>query len=284
MPSPSAPLFRFGVVADPQYAALEPNLALDRYPANSLAKLAEAIAEFNRRDLAFVVTLGDIIDGGWESFDAILPVYETLRHARHFLLGNHDFAIAAQHLTEVASRVGMPSAYYDFAHAGYRFIALDGNEISLFAPPEGDPRRAEAKVMMKALHKAGAMNSHRWNAAISDTQHAWLAAKLDEAKAAGEKVVVTNHYPIFPENSHNALDSDRMLALLAEHDHVVAYLSGHNHDGNFGVVHGTYFINFKGMVDTEDTNAYAIVSVYKDRLEIEGFGREVSRVLALQGA
>ena len=33
MPSPSAPLFRFGVVADPQYAAIEPNLALDRYSA-----------------------------------------------------------------------------------------------------------------------------------------------------------------------------------------------------------------------------------------------------------
>ncbi|WFU09853.1 metallophosphoesterase [Rhizobium sp. CB3090] len=284
MPSQSAPLFRFGVIADPQYAALEPNLALDRYPANSLAKLREAIAEFNRHDLAFVVTLGDIIDGGWESFDAILPVYETLRHARHFLLGNHDFAVASQHLTEVASRVGMPSAYYDFVHAGYRFIALDGNEVSLFAPPEGDPRRAEAKMLMKALYQIGALNSHRWNAAVSDTQHAWLAAKLGDAKVAGEKVVVMNHYPIFPENSHNAFDSERMLMLLAEHDHVVAYLCGHNHAGNFGVADGTYFINFKGMVDTEDSNSYAIVSIYEDRLEIEGFGREESRVLPLQGA
>ncbi|MDL2402272.1 metallophosphoesterase [Rhizobium mayense] len=284
MSSLSAPLFRFGVVADPQYAALEPNLALNRYPAKSLAKLEEAIAEFNRHDLAFVVTLGDIIDGNWESFDAVLPIYETLRHERHFLLGNHDFAVAPEHLTNVAARVGMPLAYYDFARAGYRFIALDGNEISLFAPPEGDPRRAEAKALMKALHDAGAPNPHRWNAAVSDTQYAWLAAKLLEAKAAGEKVVVMNHYPIFPENSHNALDSDRMLALLAEHDHVVAYLSGHNHDGNFGVMDGTYFVNFKGMVDTEDSNAYAIVSVCEDRLDIAGFGREESRVLALHGA
>jgi predicted phosphodiesterase len=280
----SAPLFRFGVVADPQYAALEPNLALDRYPAKSLAKLEDAIAEFNRHDLAFVVTLGDIIDGDWESFEAVLPVYETLRHKRYFLLGNHDFAVAAEHLTKVACRVGMPSAYYDFAHAGYRFIALDGNEVSLFAPPEDDPRREEAKALMKALHDAGAPNAHRWNAAVSDTQYAWLAAKLHEAKVAGEKVVVMNHYPIFPENSHNALDSDRILALLAEHDHVIAYLSGHNHAGNFGVVDGTYFVNFKGMVDTEDSNAYAIVSVYCDRLEIAGFGREENRVLALQGA
>ncbi|NTI15032.1 phosphatase [Agrobacterium rhizogenes] len=282
MPSPSAPLFRFGVVADPQYAALGPNLELDRYPAKSLAKLEEAIAEFNRHDLAFVVTLGDIIDRHWESFEEILPVYESLRHERHFLLGNHDFAVAPEHLAKVTNRVGLSSAYYDFAHAGYRFIALDGNEVSLFASPEGDPRRDEAKALMRALNDAGAPNSHRWNGAISDTQYAWLAAKLNEAKAVGEKVVVMNHYPVFPENSHNALNSERLLTLFAEHDHVIAYLNGHNHAGNFGVADGTYFVNFKGMVDTEDNSAHAIVTVYEDRLEIIGFGREESRVLALR--
>ena len=278
---PSAPLFRFGVIADPQYADLEPNLTLNRYPANSLAKLRDAIEEFNRHELAFVVTLGDIIDREWKSFDAILPVYEALRHPKHFLLGNHDFAIAPEHLKAVSARVGMPSAYYDFAHAGYRFIVLDGNEISVFAPPEGDPRRDEAKALMKALENSGATNGQRWNAAIGSIQYDWLVARLREAKIVGEKVIVMNHYPIFPDDSHNALNSDRMLALLAEHDHVIAYLNGHNHAGNFGVVDGTYFINFKGMVDTEDSSAYAIVSVYEDRLDITGFGRETSRTLAL---
>ncbi|MGN6777120.1 metallophosphoesterase [Rhizobium sp.] len=280
---PSAPLFRFGVIADPQYADLEPNLTLNRYPAKSLDKLRAAIGEFNRHDLAFVVTLGDIIDREWKSFDAILAVYEALRHRKHFLLGNHDFAVASEHLGGVSARVGMPSPYYDFRLSGYRFIALDGNEISVFAPPEGDPRRQEAKEMMRALETTGALNGQRWNGAIGDTQYDWLAAKLREAKAAGEKVIVMNHYPIFPENGHNALDSDRMLSLLAEHDHVVAYLNGHNHAGNFGVSGGTYFVNFKGMVDTEDTSAYAIVAVYNDRLEVTGFGREDSRVLALTG-
>ncbi|WP_267549759.1 metallophosphoesterase [Rhizobium rhizogenes] len=278
---PSAPLFRFGVIADPQYADLEPNLSLNRYPANSIAKLRDAIEEFNRHDLAFVVTLGDIIDREWKSFDAILPVYETLRHPKHFLLGNHDFAIAPEHLNVVPTRVGMPAAYYDFSHAGYRFIALDGNEISVFAPPEDDPRRDEAKALMKALENSGAPNGQRWNAAIGSAQYDWLVTKLDEAKTAGEKVVVMNHYPIFPEDGHNALDSERMLALLAQHDHVVAYLNGHNHAGNFGAVGGTYFVNFKGMVDTETSSAYSIVSVYEDRLDISGFGRETSRSLPL---
>ena len=66
--------FRFGVVADPQYAPVVPNLQSQRYYGNSLWKLSEAVAEFNKHDdLAFVVTLVDIIDRHWESFSHILP-------------------------------------------------------------------------------------------------------------------------------------------------------------------------------------------------------------------
>jgi 3',5'-cyclic AMP phosphodiesterase CpdA len=282
MPSPpSEPLFRFGVVADPQYAAIEPNLALNRYPANSLSKLEEAIAEFNRHDLAFVVTLGDIIDGIWESFDAVLPLYETLRHPRHFLLGNHDFAVPSERLSSVAARVGMPAPYYDFTHAGYRFVLLDGNDVSLHAWPEGHPRRQEAKAWLKRLNAAGAANAQRWNAAIGDEQLAWLRDRLDSARAAGEKTFVLNHYPVFPRNDHNSWDSEVIVELLSGYDNVLAYLCGHNHNGNFGATGGTYFVNFRGMVDTPDTNAYAMVAVYSDRLDITGFGREESRALPL---
>ena len=68
---------------------------------------------------------------------------------------------------------------------------------------------------------------------------------------------------------------------IGRHDHVIAYLNGHNHDGNYGLTDGTHFLNFKGMVDTRDTSAFAIVAVYPDRLEVTGYGREESRVLPL---
>ena len=59
------PLFKFGVVADPQYAPAVPNLTLHRYYSNTLWKLSDAISILNKEDLAFVVTLGDIIDRSW---------------------------------------------------------------------------------------------------------------------------------------------------------------------------------------------------------------------------
>jgi len=47
------------------------------------------------------------------------------------------------------------------------------------------------------------------------------------------------------------------------------------------VLNGTHVVNIKGMVDTFDENAFAIVEVHADRMEITGFGREESRVLSL---
>lgn len=279
--SSATPLFRFGVVADPQYAALEPNLSLNRYPALSLDKLAEAIAEFNRHDLAFVATLGDVIDGLWESFDAILPLYETLRHPHHILLGNHDFAVPPERLGSVAARVGMPASRYDIVHAGHRFIFLDGNAVSVHAYPSGDPRRAEGDAWLARLKVEGAANAERWNAGLGEEQLSWLSGRLEAARAERERVIVMNHYPAYPPGNHNGWDSERIVDLLSRHDHVVAYMNGHDHAGNYGFAGGTHFLNFKGMVDTPDTSAYAIVAVHPDRLEVTGFGREESRTLAL---
>ncbi|ABC90009.1 probable phosphatase protein [Rhizobium etli CFN 42] len=273
------PLFRFGIIADPQYAAIPPHAAMDRHYANSLTKVAEAIVIFNSWDLSFVMTLGDVIDRSFKSFDDILPLYEKLRHEALFLLGNHDFSVSAGHLSEVATRLGMPSPYYSFSRHGWRFIVLDGNEISTFALPEGHPHRALAAQMLAELEAKGARNAHRWNAALSDAQFAWLGDQIAEAAAAGEKVIVMNHYPVHLPSEHGMWDSERIVALLASHDNVVAYLNGHDHVGNYGKAGACHFVNFKGVVDTESENAFAIVEVYPDRLEIRGFGREESRTL-----
>lgn len=281
MHADTQPLLRFGVIADPQYAAVEPNLVLGRYYANSLTKLAEAIETFNAEDLAFVVTLGDIIDRDWQSFDAILPLYDRLRHPRHFLLGNHDFRVEPERLAQVFGRVGMTSPYQTFSAAGWRFVLVDGNEVSLFAPPPGDPRLAAAETWLGTLKSQGAANAHPWNAALGDQQFAWLEGVLRKAEAAGEQVVVMGHYPVYPPDAHNMWDSERIVDLFGRFENVAAYFCGHNHDGNYGLLDGMHFVNIKGMVETPDTTAYAIVEIHADRMEIRGYGRETDRTLQL---
>jgi predicted phosphodiesterase len=279
MSSADLPLFRFGIIADPQYAAIEPQAEMGRYYANSLAKVGAAIETFNGEELSFVMTLGDIIDRDFNSFDDILPVYEKLRHEAHFLLGNHDFGVAPEYLEKVVERVGMPAPYYSFKRHDYRFIVLNGNEVSTFATPEGHPLNRLGHERLAALSAAGADNAHAWNASLSDEQFAWLASEIEQAKAAGEKVIVMNHFPVYPPCEHDMWDRERIVELLASQANVVAYLNGHNHVGNYGKVAGCHFVNFKGVVDTESENTFAIVDVYPDRMEIRGFGREDSRTL-----
>ncbi len=275
-------LFSFGVIADPQYAPVPPNLRNKRYYANSLWKMQDAIATLNGEELSFVVTLGDIIDRHWESFSHILPMYDTLRHRKAFVLGNHDFEVGADYLRSVVRTVGMPNAYYDFAGAGHRFVLIDGNDVTVFAPPAGDPRRALAAERLAALKARNAENAQPWNGSLGDAQIAWLKRTLDAARAANERVIVMGHYPVYPANIHNMWDAERIVALLGEYPNVAAYFCGHNHAGNYGETNGQHFVNFCGMVDTPDTTAYSIVEVYPDRLAIRGFGRESNRELRIR--
>ncbi len=269
--------FRFGIVSDPQYAPVPPNLVNGRFYANSLWKLQEAVAELNKHDLRFVATLGDIIDRHWESFGHILPIYDDLKHPKVFVLGNHDFEVGREFLRSVVRTVGMPKSYYDFAGGGYRFVVMDGNDVSTFAPPVGDPRRELAAKRLADLKAAGAANAQSWNGSLSDEQFAWLQTTLDAARTAREAVIVLGHYPIFPADKHNMWDSQRIVELLTSYDNFVAYFCGHNHVGNYGEIGGRHFINVKGMVDTPTTTAYSVVEVHPDRLQIQGFGREESR-------
>ncbi|WP_172295928.1 metallophosphoesterase [Pseudoruegeria sp. HB172150] len=273
------PLFRFGVVADPQYAPVPPRNT--RFYSNSLWKLSDAIADFNTQEIEFVVTLGDIIDRHWESFGHILPLYDKLAVPNFFILGNHDFSVASDYLGSVLRATGLERAYYAFPGGGHRFLVLDGNEISLFANPKDSENYALAEERLAKLNEAGAANAQTWNGGISDAQFGWLESELKDAQSAGERVIVMGHYPVYPANEHNLWDDARLVDLFTSHDNFALYMNGHNHAGNYGQIGSQHFVNFRGMVETADTTAYSTLEVYDDRIEMLGKGVEVTRTLSL---
>ena len=275
------PLFRFGLITDPQYAPVPPQPGGTRYYANSLWKLDEALKALNEEPLEFVTTLGDIIDRHWDSFGDILPIYDQLVHPHFFVLGNHDFEVGNDYLRSVVRTVGLERAYYDFPGGGYRFLVIDGNDISTFAPPAGDPRREIAAERLARLTEAGAENAQSWNGSLSDEQFAWMEERLQAGQGAGERVIVLSHYPVYPANIHNLWDSERIVDLLTSYDNFVAFFNGHNHAGNYGAIGNQHFVNFKGMVETPDQTAYATIGVYEDSIEITGYGLEETRSLTI---
>jgi 3',5'-cyclic AMP phosphodiesterase CpdA len=272
--------FEIGLVADAQYADVDAKGT--RFYRESHARLAAAVDHFNGRALAFCVHLGDLIDREWSSFDAITQPLARSRHRWHQLLGNHDFEVADDRITQVPQRLGLPERRARFDHAGFRFVLLDTNDVSTYAHPAGSPARAAAERELARLQAAKMRQARPWNGGVGAGQRAWLDRCCAEAGTAGRKVIVFAHHPVFPADAHNVWNADEVLAVLDRHPHVVAWFNGHNHAGAFAVRDGVPFLTLRGMVETRDTSAFATAQVLSDRIVLTGHGREPSRELVFR--
>jgi hypothetical protein len=107
------PLFSFGMVADIQYGDFETRGA---YRFREVPEKLRAIIDgFNQRDLAFVVQLGDIVEGNGEKtqgeLDLILSILAKSRHRLVHLVGNHCLSAGFESLLK---KLDLRAPYYDF--------------------------------------------------------------------------------------------------------------------------------------------------------------------------
>jgi predicted phosphodiesterase len=269
------PLFSIGAIADCQFAD-EPD-APPRLYHTAPGKLRDAVADFNRHNLAFAVHLGDFIDKDMESFDTLLPITAAARAPFHFVLGNHDFAVGDATKTSVPARLGMPARYYSFDQHGWMFIVTDGNGLSSYGWPEGSRELTHSMV----IHDAYYADKPLWDGGIDEAQMHWLDARLADADRRGLKVMLFSHFPLWPENPHNLWNAADVIALLERHPSAKIWLDGHNHEGNYGLRDGIHYVNLKAMLDTEQT-AYAYLDFFRDRVVVRGVGRQPSLVLKLR--
>jgi hypothetical protein len=270
--------FRFGVIADVQYADVAANGS--RHYRASLPRLRQCVEHFQNQPLAFVINLGDLIDRDFTSFDPVLDVLEELSCAVYHVLGNHDYAVPAGKKDQVPARLGLERGYYSQSLPdGWRLVVLDGNRVSTFANPEQSASYRQAQQLLDELEQQDAPNAHPWNGGVDQQQSDWLDQLLTEADRAGENVLVCCHYPLYPAGPHNLLNDAKLRKIFAAHPSVRAYLNGHNHKGAYGQHAGLHFVTHHAMVETSDTTAYAVGEVRRDTLRLRGFGREPDRTL-----
>lgn len=267
----------FGIVADAQYS--DRDARGSRHYRASLGKLAASVEDFNGQDLDFVIHLGDFIDEDFASFDALLPIYDELTMPHYHVLGNHDFAVSDDKKSAVRSKLGMPGRYYDFGLDGFRFIVLDGNDVSLYGNPEGSRKEALAAELLQELTDKKKPNAQSWNGAVGTEQIAWLESTLEGARSAREKAILFCHFPVYPENVHNLWNDREVIDIIEASGQVVAYINGHNHHGDYAVKKGVHYVTVQGMVETPDRTAYATVLSKEGSLEIDGRDREPDRLL-----
>jgi 3',5'-cyclic AMP phosphodiesterase CpdA len=276
--STGQPLFRFGVIADVQYADKEPQ-GNRRYRA-ALEKLQACVAELNRQDLAFVVNLGDLIDGqgaaAASELATVAGVFAQLKAPVRHVIGNHCLEVDRPALMKTLK---LRSPYYEFEVQGWRFIVLDGMDISVKAP-KGSVEAAQAQQYL-----ARSPGLPTYNGAIGPGQLAWLKQRLAEARQRKQKVVVFCHHPSSAAAStiaHTLWNAAEVESALAEAGCVAAYFAGHDHQGGYARHHGIHHVTIPGLLEApENANAYAVVEVFADQLAVRGVGTVPSRVLPL---
>ena len=270
---------KIGIVADPQYSTAPEKYG--RFFQNSLQKLEEAIETFNKQEVDLVLNLGDTIDEGFQHFEAIMPLFAKLQAPTYHILGNHDFAIDEADKKAVRETLFMPSQYYSIINHSTRFIFLDGTDLAYFTENIHKEKANELAELWDKIK--GQENARRWNGGVSRMQFSWLETELESSRQNNERVVICCHYPICPTPfKHNLWNDREMLNLLDKHDHIIAWFNGHNHQGNYKLRNGVHHLNFHGMVETKNENAYAIADLSHNSLSINGFGRQPSFSLSFE--
>ncbi|MCX8036896.1 MAG: metallophosphoesterase [Candidatus Sumerlaeia bacterium] len=278
--------FSFAAIADIQYCDSAP--ANNRYYRDSLDRLKRCIEHLNSLRPDFVLLLGDLIDAEFASLERVLTVLRDLTMPFYPVLGNHDVQIEQSRRQQAwrmlgYDRRGRGKGYYDFAHKGWRFVALNGTDVSLLAHRPGTLEYQRAMQWLAQLKGRKAVNAYEWNSGIGPEQVQWLKAALDRATNAGEKAIVFCHYPVFPVSSHVLWNHVEVAGVLEASPATVLYLAGHKHDGDYGVRNGVHYLTLRGMVETPQT-AYSVFQVSPDQIRVVGFGREASRELPLAAA
>lgn len=271
-----APIFSFGIITDVHYCDQEKSGTKDY--RGSINRLKEAINTLTIDSVDFVVNLGDLIDNDHKSFNPVIKIFEESGLNIYHCLGNHEFLIKNNKKNNIPYNIPK-SGYYSFSRYGFRFIFLNGNEISTYAPTK-KKAIAEAEKYLENLRLEGAINANDWNGAISVGQLEWLMGELDESVRNGEEVFLFCHFPIFPESEYNLFNHIELLSAIGSYSNIIAWFSGHNHTGSYGNHNRTHFIGIRAMIEESPTATFTRIDVYNNKIWLNGSGRERNVILA----
>ena len=220
-------------------------------------------------------------DKDFKSLDSVLPTWKQLKSKTYHVLGNHDFEVTDSLKSEVIKKLDLKNRYYSFVEQDWRFIILDGNDLSFYGALSKE-KKQQTDSLFNSLKDKELPYLKEWNGALSTSQLTWIKEELDLAVKNNQKVGFYCHFPIFPVDQHNIWNRAQFLSLIKPYKNVKLFFNGHNHAGAYQLVDNVHYLTFKGMVDTESSSAFAKVKFDKDTVFIEGFQREPSRKLVIK--
>lgn len=128
-----------------------------------------------------------------------------------------------------------------------------------------------------------------WNGGISKQQLAWFKTELESAAEAGVRAIVACHHQIGEGGAratHMAWNWKEIEAVCLESKAFRLALAGHDHVGGYSmsksVTGKQHFITLQGLLEAPPGgNAYGMLRVFEDRIELAGVGTVPCREMAV---
>jgi alkaline phosphatase len=267
-----SPVVRFGVITDLHYADMEKKN--NRDCRQSIQKLQDAVAVFNKEKVDFVVELGDFKDQDknkkWKDTIGFLKeiesVFAEFNGPRYHVLGNHDMdSISKSDFLKNVINTGISKrkSYYSFDMNDIHFVVLDG----CFTSEEKDYN----------------FGDFDWDDSyITQKQLEWLKADLAKTKNPTMLFIHQRLDEFATEKvGHCVANSKEVRAVLEKSGKAVAVFQGHEHTGDYSYRNGVHFFTQKAAVEGSlPNNSFSIVEVYANGdVKINGFVNCESRTL-----
>ena len=269
----------------------------------------------------FIAQLGDLIDGqnsgtygqglsmeSPQSKKACALVMNTLRSSgipTVHAVGNHELynfdwdelRILFNEST-LGHRISDKEFYFSFTpFDGWTCIMLNPYKISMMQK-EDEWGYQEAHRILKRHNKnfqtQGTVNFFEglegleqrfvpFNGGFGEEQLRWLKHTLEAAEKQGNRVMIFTHTPIFEgaASARNlAFDYDRALSVIHNSKAVKVVMAGHYHRGGYAQDEcGVHHVTIQSPLT--HGHCFALVEVYKDKIECVGRGKQRSYTLSI---
>lgn len=185
--------------------------------------------------------------------------------------------------------------YYSMSpHPGYRFIVLDGYEVSTMRPISAEMGQRAIDIVTEKNHNFAA-GSNDWfkdlpkenrryvpfNGAVTEAQLQWLRAELTDAVSKGEKCCLFCHMALYVAASQEAnllWNCEEVLDCIyssTPRGTVLACFAGHDHEGGYACDrHGVHHIVPPSPIEcSEGEETWGRVEVCEEKLRIVWSGK-----------
>lgn len=220
---------RLGLLTDLHYADKPP--AGTRYYRETLAKLEDAAAQFERDKPDLVVELGDFIDSA-DSVDIekkylarIHKAFAALPGDKHYVLGNHCVTTLTKE--QFLGGVGQKAAHYSFDVGGFHFVVLDACFRADRVP-------------------YGGVEFDWKDANLPQEQVEWLKEDLN---GTAHQTIVLAHQRLDDKGAYSVKNAAQVRQVLEASGKVLAVFQGHSHKNDLQDIRGIHYCTLAAMIE-----------------------------------